>query len=311
MKSSLHQALLCGILATGVSASPALFADTTYTSAANGDWSASSTWTGGQVPNDRADALVSITNNVTVTGSFEAKRLTVQGQLGISGAGNGLTLGSDGNGIGLRIQGWGSYVVSVSDGASLVSSGDLYLGEGTPSGSLRTPTLELTNATASFNRLRFNNGNATVSPKIILNEGAQLTASSVLAASNGGGTLVFNGGATGFGSLELVTMTANYIPKLEINSGAFVGTGNFTLIDAANWSASFDSILLNGGAYTLGTSVLIGEHNWSVDLLGTNLVLQVQAIPETSTTVIAISAAVLAVVFVRRSRLAAKAGKRS
>ncbi len=283
--STLRISLLCTVLLNGVLCSQAA---TVYNYLpASGSWGTAANWNTGSYPNDTNDSNVTIGSGKTVNvndGSFSAGYIFVgsSGVLTASGAGHGLTIGNTvgGSGQSMALSGNGGRF-TISDGAVVQGAGTLIVGDSSTPGSVTHPRLEITKASATFSTLQFIGGNSNVQDQVVLNEGASLTLSSITTGSAQGGYLIFNGGASGFGSLAIGTFAANKVVNLQINSGSYLGNGSFTLIDATSWSGAFSSILFDGSAYTFGTDVTVGDRTWNINRVGSDLVLNV--VPEPAT----------------------------
>lgn len=259
----------------------------TYTTSGalkSGDWSVSAAWStpgDGSVPNDIANSKVSILSGSTVTISSAESYSTgyvgfgSTGALYVAGTGANLVLGKLGGSGNTSLQTGTGSVVSIANGATVSASGMLS----------NSGQFSITKASATFSSVQFG---STGTLQVVLNEGARLTLSSITSGS-GAGTLVFNGGASGFGGLTISAFRAGagLIPSLALTSGSYVysgsGTDTFTLISATSWAGSFTGITLNGSAYTLGTDVsMTGNGVWNINQVGTNLILTVVPEPETA-----------------------------
>lgn len=241
-------------------------------------------WSTGTVPNDTNDSNVTIGSGKTANvndGKFSAGYIYVgsSGVLILSGSGNGLTIGNTVNtsGASLALAGNGGQTF-IQNSAVLSASGRLLLGDAVTPAGVTHPRLTITNATVNFSSLQFLGGNANVQPELILNEGATLTLDGVTTGSSYGGTLIFNGGITGFGKLNIGTFDATKVVNLQINPSLYTGTGTFTLINATTWTGNFSSITFNDSTYIFGTDIGVGNNTWNISRSGSNLVLNV--VPE-------------------------------
>lgn len=283
-----------GVFLFGAAAS----AQTLYTLSASGNWGNSTIWSPVGVPNNIGNTTVTIgsSRTATVDGAYSTGYAFVGAgsSLNITGSGNSLALGNLGSSsISAQISG----NATVSSGGGLTSTNLILVNAG--------GRLTVENASVSLNSFR-------VSGTVTLNEGAALSG---FVGSSGGGvgsSLVFNGGASGFGELTTTTFDATRAGTLSINSGTFAGIGSFTLIDATSWGATaFSAVLFNSNSYTLGQDVVLGDKTWNVSKSGNDLLLNVTAIPEPGTFALLLGAVALGIAGkrVRRSKAGLSADK--
>jgi len=252
----------------------------------DGVWSDASNWDPNGVPNDinNTKSYINSGQSVTVDGNYSTGFVFVGGSgvLTVSGAGNSLSIGNAGgnNPTGFSIAGHGGQVI-VENGATLNVTGETYLGGDVTPGAPSHPRITVTNATANFGTLAFYGPDTNVQGELVLNEGADVHINFTGSSNSKQTTLIFNGGASGFGQAT-GDVDAARIYGLAINPGSWTGEGTFTLIDDA-LDATFTTITFNGSAYVLGDDVTYGGYNWNVTQTGTtdgDLILNVSVIPE-------------------------------
>lgn len=265
-------------------------AQTTYDSQSGTvDWGTATSWSPEGIPNNITDTKVNVNSGstVNVSGSYSTGYIFVgsSGVLNISGSGASISIGNQGgspSSSAMSISGNGGQII-VEDGATLTAQGGVYLGSGAP-GSVSHPRINVTNATVDFGTFAFYGANANVQAEIVLNEGASFHWGFTGSSSSSNTTLIFNGGATGFGQAIVGNLYGSRLGNLAINPGSYVGENTFTLLDVTTWSSDFNTISFNGSAYTLGSDVDYNGYTWNIDRSGNDLVMSTVAVPEMSTT---------------------------
>jgi hypothetical protein len=286
LSAPLRTCALASLLLFGAHTAAAQTTNYNFTSA-DGLWGVPSNWDQNAVPNDITNTASYINSGTaaTVNGSYSTGYVYIgsSGSLTISGSGASLNIGNLGaNQNGMSIAGGGGQVI-VEDGATLSATGSVYLG-GTASPTSPThPRITVTNATVNFGTLAFYGPDDNVQAEVVLNEGAHFHVTFTGSSNSNDTTLIFNGGASGFGQFTGNNFYADRVSNLAINAGSYTGEGTFTLIDISNnWYNEFNTISFNGTAYTLGTDVDYNGYTWNIDRSGTDLVMSV-TVPESST----------------------------
>jgi len=230
----------------------------TYATQQDGNWSAGSTWAGGNPPNNWGNHNITLNNNITGTSGGSIKGLT-----SITGA-PGVTFTSSGT---LTLQQIGNFTL---DGTMTINGNFTQSGAGT----LRITSGDFIvdgNLNIRDIDIIVENGSVIVSGNIITNNNATITASSGISGQNynipGGGISVSNGNITSNGN---VTLTNGAFMNMTGGNGNIDISGGLTVSNNADINFnSTGSINIGGNLNTSGGSTKeININNGSLNVSG-------------------------------------------